>query len=449
MKVIIYGAGKTGQYLTRVLTMEGHEVTVIEPNSATCEKLRSLYDISIIEGGGIRRDIFNEEVFDSCDLFIAVGPGDEMNIMACSVARKVGAEKTIARVRNEDFGRMDDLVNLNELGVDVVIHPEKELAKELLNLVLHPNAIDVYELYDGKILIVSVIIKENSEIVGKSLGTINQIYDLSNMRAVVVAKGYEIIIPGGNYIVEGGDKIYAIAEKDNWESVFRIAGYKEGKNKDIMINGSGTIAQTIAGALEKTGKFNIKIIVNDESKADLFSELFPNSLVVYGEATEVDLLAAEGIIDMDFFLALTENDETNMVSSLLANHLKVKKTITLIEKTDYFPITKTIGLQRCINSSIATSNAIMRFVRHGNILSSSTLKGIDVEVITFKITTKNRYLELPLHEIKFPENSIIGVIVRDGRTFVPAGSNKIKPGDEIVVFAEKDSVVEVEKMFAR
>jgi len=448
MNVIIYGAGKTGQYLTRILTIEGHEVTVIEADSAVCSKLSSLYDISVIESGDIKRDVFNEELFAVCELFIAVGPVDEMNIMACSVAKKVGAQKTIARVRNEEYGLMNDMVDLNALGVDRVIHPEKELSKELLNLVLHPNAIDVYELYNSKILIVSVIIKENSHIIGKSLGEISKTLDLSNMRAVVVEKGIEVIIPGGNYIIQPNDKVYAVVDRDNVDLVFKIAGYKEETNKDLMINGCGKIAQTIARELEKNGKFNVKIIVNDEDKANQFSELFADTLVVQGEATDVDILAAEGIIDMDFFLALTDNDEANMVSSLLANHLKVKRTITLIEKTDYFPITKTIGLQRCINSSVNTSNAIMRFMRHGNVLASSTLKGIDVEVITLKISGQNRSVDRPLQQIKLPKNTIIGVIVRNEKMFVPTGKNMIKPGDEIVVFSGKSSVNELEKMFA-
>jgi trk system potassium uptake protein TrkA len=448
MKVIIYGAGKTGQYLTRILTIEGREVTVIEPDSAVCHKLSSLYDISVIENGDIKRDVFNEEVFADCELFIAVGPVDEMNIMACSVANKVGAKKTIARIRNEEYGLMNDVVDLDALGVHRIIHPEKELSKELLNLVLHPNAIDVYELYNSKILIVSIIIKENSHIIGKSLGEINKTHDLSNMRAVVIEKGTEVIIPGGNYIVKPNDKIYAVVDKENVDLVFKVSGFKEETNKDIMINGCGNIAQTIAQALEKNGKFNVKIIVNDEDKANQFSELFPNTLVVQGEATDVDILAAEGIIDMDFFLALTDNDEANMVSSLLANHLKVKRTITLIEKTDYFPITKTIGLQRCINSSVNTANAIMRFMRHGNVLASSTLKGIDIEVITFKVSKQNRYVDRSLHQIKLPKNTIIGVIIRNKKIFVPTGKNMIKPGDEIVVFSVKSSVNELEKMFA-
>jgi trk system potassium uptake protein TrkA len=448
MNVIIYGAGKTGQYLTRILTIEGHEVTVIEPNSSVCSKLSSLYDISVIESGSIKRDVFNQEVFAECELFIAVGPVDEMNIMACSVAKKVGAKKAIARIRNEDYGMMDDVVDLKALGVDRVIHPEKELSKELLNLVLHPNAIDIYELYNSKILIVSIIIKENSHIIGKSLGEISKTHDLSNMRAVVIEKGTEVIIPGGNYIVKPNDKIYSVVDKENVDLVFKVSGCKEETNKDIMINGCGNIAQTIAGALEENGKFNVRIIVNDEEKATRFSELFANTLVVQGEATDVDILAAEGIIDMDFFLALTDDDEANMVSSLLANHLKVKRTITLIEKTDYFPITKTIGLQRCINSSVTTSNAIMRVMRHGNVLASSTLKGIDIEVITFKVSGQNRYIDRPLHQIKLPKNTIIGVIVRNEKIFVPTGKNMIKPGDEIVVFSGKSSVNELEKMFA-
>ena len=143
-----------------------------------------------------------------------------MNIMACSVAKKVGAKKTIARVRNEDYGIMDDVVNLTEMGVDRVIHPEKELSKEILNLVLHPNAIDVYELYNSKILIVSIIIKENSPIVGKSLSEISKTHDLSNMRAVVVEKGIDAIIPRGNYIVKPKDKIYAVVEKENIDRLF-------------------------------------------------------------------------------------------------------------------------------------------------------------------------------------------------------------------------------------
>lgn len=303
---------------------------------------------------------------------------------------------------------MENVVDLRTLGIDLIIHPEKELSRELVNLVTHPNAIDIYELYDGRMLIASVIFKEKSGLVGKTLQEINSIHDLSDIRAVVVERGLQAFIPRGDYTVKEGDKIYAIAAREHIHSFFQIAGYGEEDNRDIMIDGSGKIARAITEILDKDSHFNAKIIVDDEENAELFSGLFPNTLVVHGEGTDIDVLAAEGIIDMDFFLALTDNDETNVVSSLLANHLQVQKTITLIEKIDYLPITKTIGLQRCINSSISTSNAIMRFVRHGNVLASSTLKGIDVEFITFKIppataTWNGRFSRCP-----FPKTALWG-----------------------------------------
>jgi trk system potassium uptake protein TrkA len=448
MRITIFGAGKTGQYLTRVLAIEGHEVTVIEQDIGLCNKLSSSYDISTIRSEGIRRDVFNEETFASCELFIAVGPVDETNIIACSVAKKMGAEKTIARVRNEDYGMMEDVVDLRAMGIDEVVHPEKELSRELVNLVTHPNAIDVNELYNGRIMIVSTIVKENSNIVNKSLAEISNIHDLSELRIVVVEEGQDASIPGGGYVIKAGDKIFAVSDRANVETAFEIAGYTEGTSKDIMINGSGKVARSVAMELEKRGSFNIKLIVDEEEKAALLSELLTRSLVVHGEATDLDILAAEGIIDMDFFLALTGNDETNVVSSLLANHLKVNKTITLIEKTDYLPITKTIGLQRCVNSSLSTTNGIMRFARHSNVKATSSLKGIDIDAISYRVSAANKYIGKPLRDIRFPRGSIVGVIVRNGQIFVPTGEHHLDPGDEIVVFHKKSAFGEVEKMFA-
>jgi trk system potassium uptake protein TrkA len=297
-------------------------------------------------------------------------------------------------------------------------------------------------------MIVSTIVKENSPMVNKSLIEMSGVYDLTKLRIVVVEKNGKAIIPRGDQIIQAGDKIFAVADHDNVDMVFDIAGYSAGTNKDIMINGSGKVARKVAVELERRGEFNIKVIVGNEEKANMLSEMLTRSLVVYGEATDLDMLAAEGIIDMDFFLALTGNDETNMVSSLLANHLKVEKTITLIEKTEYLPITKTIGLQRCVNSSMATSSSIMRYVRHGNVKAASTLKGIDIDVLSIKVPTDNKYLDRPLRQIKFPKNAILGTIIRNGGIFVPSGESRIIGGDEIVVFANRSMISDVEKMFA-
>lgn len=443
MNIIIFGAGKTGQYLAKTMSSEGNDITLIESNPVLCNKLRTLFDISIIESQGIKKDVFNRELFSKCDLFIAVSSVDEMNIISCSAAKKTGAKKTVARIRNNDLDFMGELI-------DLIIHPEKELSRELENLLAYPSAIDVYELYNRKIMLISTLVSKNSDIVGKSLGEISKLYSLSNVRIVVIERGVKAHIPRGDFIVEENDKFFVVSDRKHLKDIFKMTGYNGGeKTKNIMIHGKGKLVETIGFELENRGGFNIKIITEDENRAEHFSKILTNSLIVHCEATDINVLAAEGIIEMDFFLALTENDETNIVTSLLANHLKVNKTITRIEKTDYIPITKTIGLSRCVNSSISTSNEIMRFVKHGKVLSSSTLKGTNVVMITFQVSTDSKYVNIPLYELqeKIPKDSIIGAIYRDSKPIVPSGSDIIKPGDEITVFSEKTSLSKVEKMF--
>ena len=449
MNIIIYGAGKTGQYLTRIMSAEGNDIILIESNPAICNRLRNLLDVSIIESQGIKKDVFNRELFGDCDLFIGVSSVDELNILSCSAAKKVGAKKVVARVRNDDYDFMGDIIDLDHFGIDLIINPEKELSKELVNLLKYPSTIDVYELYNGKIMLNSTIVCKRSNIIGKSLGEIAKMYPLNYLRVVVIERGIKAIIPKGNFVVEENDKFFIVAEKKHLKDVFEMTGYKDERSRDIMIHGKGKLVETLGKELEKIGGFNIKIITSDENRAAHFSEVLTKSLIVWGEATDINILVAEGIIETDFFLALTGNDETNIVSSLLANHLEVNKTITRIEKTDYLPITKTIGLSRCVNSSISTSNAIMRFVRQGKVLSSSTLKGTNVVMITFKVSSDSKYVDIPLVELqeKIPNDSIIGAIYRDGDPIVPAGNDVIKPEDEIIVFSEKDSLPKVEKMF--
>ncbi len=449
MNIIIYGAGKTGQYLTRIMSAEGNDITLIESDPVICNRLRSVLDVSIIESQGIKKDVFNREFFENCDLFIGVSSVDELNILSCTAAKKIGAKKVVARVRNDDYDFMEDIIDLDNFGIDLIIHPEKELSKELVNLLKYPSAIDVYELYKGKIMLISTIVCSKSNIIGKSLGEIARMYPLNYLRIVVIERGPNAFIPKGDFVVEENDKFFIIVGKKNIKDVFEMTGYGEEKSRDIMIHGKGKIVETLGKELEKIGGFNIKIIIGDENKAAHFSEILTQSLIVCGEATDINILAAEGIIETDFFLALTGNDETNIVSSLLANHLEVHKTITRIEKTDYLPITKTIGLSRCVNSSISTSNAIMRFVKHGKVLSSSTLKGTNIIMITFKVSSDSKYINIPLVELqeKIPIDSLIGAIYRDGHPLVPSGNNMIKPEDEIIVFSEKDSLPKVEKMF--
>ena len=450
MNIIIFGAGKTGQYLARTWSSEGNDITLIESDPEICERLQNQLDVLIIESRGIKRDVFSREKFADCDLFIAVTSNDEMNILSSSVAKKLGTKKTVARIRDDRLSFMDELLDLDYFGIDMIVHPEMELSREIENLLAYPSAIDVYELYNGRIMLLSTLVTTDSPIVGKSLAQIATLFSLEHMRIVVIERGLEAHIPRGDFVVLENDKFFVIAGREHLDEIFAMTGNcKRDKSRNIMIHGGGKLVETISLYLERQGGFNLKIITKDEAQAELFSEILTKSLVVHGEGTDLNTLAAEGIIEMDFFLALTVSDEINVVSSLLANHLRVKRTITRIEKIDYLPVSKTIGLSRCVNSSIATANAIMRFMKHGKVLSSSTLKGTNVIMITFEVSADSGYLGIPLSELqeKIPKNAIIGAIYRDSHAIVPSGESTVKPGDEMIVFLERTAMRRVEKMF--
>ena len=450
MNIVIFGAGKTGQYLARTWSSEGNDIILIESNPVLCERLRNQLDVMIIESRGIKRDVFSRKNFAACDLFIAVSSNDEMNILSSSVAKKIGAEKTVARIRDDRLSFMDELIDLNYFGIDMIVHPEMELSREIENLLAYPSAIDVYEFYNGRIMLLSTMVTAESSIVGKSLAEIATMYSLEHVRIVVIERGFEAHIPRGDFLVRENDKFFVIAGRDYLEEVFAMTGFHGGrKSRNIMIHGGGKLVETIGRYLEDQGEFNLKIITEEENQATHFSEILSKSLVVHGEGTDLNTLAAEGIIEMDFFLALTASDEINVVSSLLANHLKVKRTVTRIEKIDYLPVSKTIGLSRCVNSSIATANAVMRFMKHGKVLSSSTLKGTNVIMVTFQVSQDSAYLGIPLSKLqeKIPRNAIVGAIYRDAKTIVPSGENSVKPGDEMIVFLERSALRRVERMF--
>lgn len=449
MKIVIYGAGKTGQYLLKMFYAEGHDITIIDQNPNICRRLNIKYDISVINSTGVQKKVFHPDVFEGTDLFVAVSTVDELNIISCSIAKSLGAHWTVARVRNEDYAELTTFIDIHRMGVDLIIHPEKEIIREIQNLIDFPSAIDVLELMGGKVLVVSVIIAEDSQLVGLSLQDAARRYPMEDFRIILVERELDVFIPGGKYVVQPGDKIYLLATREKIDEVFRFTSSRKEENVNIMINGSSKIAQGIAANLDKRGRHNIKIIVDDEDIANELSGKLSNTLVLFSDGVDIDILAAEGIFEMDFFLALSEDDESNMVSSLFARHLQVRKTITLIETTDFLPITKTIGLQRVVNRSIATYNAILQFIRKEKIIALNLLKGTNIDFISMTVSENCRYTRKPIITFrnKLPEQSIIGVISRNGEIRIPTGKDELLPGDEVVVFTEKSNIERIEKLF--
>lgn len=447
MRIIILGAGGVGTYLAKSLSTEGHDIIVIDSDPAKTSKISEQMDVMAITGTGTSISDMTKAGIEKTDMLLAVTSSYEVNIVACMIAKKFGVATKIARVRNEEYHSDDFVLSPQEIGVDMMINPEMEAAKEITHLIQYPNAIDMVEFEDGRIIVLGIEIDQFSPVLGQTLSSIVPLYKEMTFRAVAITRGGKTIIPSGNDKILKGDKFYIVVKSEMLEEVLKLASGQTHESNNIMILGGGKIGRWSARMLSNLKHTNIKLIESNRDKSQMIAEELPEIMVVQGDGTDIDLLVQEGINEMDMFIALTDDDETNIVSSLLAKHLEVKRTMTLISRMDYLPIVKTIGLDIVVNTRIITSNAILKYLRRGSIFSLNSLRGIDAETIEFLVPEKCKYAGMKLKDISFPQGSIVGAIVHGDDIFVPVGDSRIFPNDKVVIFSLPDAVKKVEKMF--
>jgi trk system potassium uptake protein TrkA len=311
----------------------------------------------------------------------------------------------------------------------------------------YPYTFDVVEFENGRVLLIGIQIDENSPVLGKNLAEIADKFDEFTFRIVAINRAGSTIIPRGSESIKENDRLYVIAKGDKKDEVFKLAVEEVYANRNIMILGGGKIGQMVAERLDDIKHISVKMIESNEEKSEMLAGKLQNTLVVVGDGTDIDLLAQEGIQEHDMFIALTSNDETNIVSSLVAKHLRVKRTVTLIGREDYLPLTKTIGLDLAINARLIASNAILRFVRRGSVKTMCSLKGIEAEAFEFEISEKCKACDKTLKELSLPEGIIIGTILRKNEVIIPVGGTAIRPGDRVIVFCLPQLVGQVEKLF--
>ncbi len=447
MKIIILGAGEVGYHLAKNLSSDGHDIVIIDNDPAKVAKINETLDVMSLHGEATGLGNLRKAGLESADMLVAVTSTDEVNIVACMIARKLGVETKIARVRKADYSSQDFIISPGELGIDMMIHPELVAAEEILKMIEYPRAFDLLEFSGGRIMLAGIVIEEDSPILGQTLSQIVPRFEELRFRAVAVFRKGKTIIPSGDEKVMPGDRFYVAVKRESLEEVFGFSSAEPAPFHNIMILGGGKIGRLVARRLSAEKGYSVKLLEVDREKSRLIAEQLSNTLVVQGDGTDIDLLAQEGISEMDAFVALTDDDENNIVSSLLARHLRVKRTITLVSRGDYLPIIKTIGLDVAVNMRIITSNAILRFIRKGFVISVNTLRGIDAEIIEFVIPDHCRLVGKMLRDIDFPEGVIVGSVAHEGEVVVPVGDTALHPGDRAVVFTIPQSSKKVEKMF--
>lgn len=445
MRIVIAGMGDVGYQLAKQLSSEEHDIIAIDMDEKRLSYSDSMADILTIQGSSTSLSTLKQAQVQKADLYVAVTSSEEVNVTSAILAKKLGAKKTIARIGNSEYLDEDVDLSFTEIGVDFMIYPEELAAREMVNLILRSAATDVMDFEDGKLTVVGLRLDKDAPVIRKSIIDIAKEFETFDFRIVALHRNFRTIIPKGNDRFLPNDQVFVITKPEGNSFVLKLAGKEEIKFDNIMILGGSKIGRRVAELLED--KMTIKLIESDEEKSLKLADTLKNTLVIKGDGRDLDLLAQEGIIDVDAFVAVTDDAETNIISCLMAKHLGVKKVIALVDKVDYIPLTQTIGLDSLINKKLIAANNISRFIRKSEVLAHSTLEGIDADILEYVAQPKSSITKKPIKDLDFPKEAIIGGIVRGEESIIAVGDTKIQSGDKVVVFALPGGVKKTEKFF--
>lgn len=446
MEIKIIGAGDVGFQLAKRLSYEKHNITLLDQDSEKVARAKDQLDAIVVKGSATSLKSLDEAGFAECDVYAALTNNDEANILSCALAKNAGARTTIARIRNPEFLTPNEYFKPENFGVDFLIQPERETADVIVGLIRQASATDVVNFDDERVQLTGIRLEKNSPAIHSPLKELWKDYGNPPINIVAIKRRQRTIVPRGDDLLMGGDQIFIISDPTFLDEALRFFGKKDVKVENIMILGGGLIGRFVAQSLED--EIGIKIIEIDEEKAGALANNLRRSLVICGDGSDLDLIAFEGLSDMDEFVAVTGNDENNIIVSMVARHLDVPRTITLVRKLDYLQLAPAIGMDSVVSKQLITVNAIQKFIRRQTVAYFAELPGVDAEIVEFIAGKKSKIVGKPLSKISFPENAIVGAILKDpAKLEIPKGHSQIEPGDRVIVFSLPDAIKSVEKLF--
>jgi trk system potassium uptake protein TrkA len=445
MNLIIVGAGEVGYHLAARLSQQKMDIAVIEKDEEKAARVIDTLDVQAIHGSGSSVETLKQAGIENADMLIAVTNSDEVNMISCLVASVQSKAITkIARIRNPEYNQSLGIIGENHLNIDLAINPEFELVNTLARLVEIPDATDVVEFAEGRVRITGIKVDPNSYVAGKKLRNLTQENEQHDIIIAALFRGDKIIIPRGNDIIESNDLVYAVTESKKIAAVTNYFKEKARKINLIMILGGGDIAVELAQCLEKKG-ITIKLIENDEERCEEIADILEKTIVLRGSGTDQELLEEENIKDVDVFIAISEDEQTNILVSLLAKRLGAKKVISLINNLSYTSLVSNIGVDTVVSPHLSAINRILQFIRKGKVLSVASFHEESAEAIEIVALDTSDLVNKPLRGIKFPRGAIIGAVVRDTEIIIPTGDTIILPGDRVIIFTLTSAIPSVEK----
>ncbi len=443
MRIIIIGGGQVGTELARRLSRD-HDVVVIEKDNERAKAIEADIDVLVVRGNGASIRMLEQAGIQEASLLIAVTEIDEVNIIACMLAKQYNTETTVARIRSSEYADGSQVLTNEQLGIDIIINPERVAAQEIAKMINNPYVSEIEYYADGRVQVIGNYIEKDSPYINKEVKNLD-LPDDCIVCAIARQRG-EVIIPGGDDIILPLDELFFLGKKETFEKPWFSSKTQKPSN-EIVIAGGGRVGIQLAEMLEREEKYEIRIIERNKEKSQEISERLNRALVLQGDVTDINFLKDEEISRADVFVAVTGDDEINLLSTLLADHLNVKVTISEVIRPDYNIIHSSIGIDRVVSPRLLTAAQIMKLIRRGNIISLTILKEDKAEVVELIVSQGAPVCDKPLEKAGLPRGILVGAIVRGEEIIIPSGDNKINAGDRVIVFYLSEMRDEVEKIF--
>ena len=442
-KAIIIGAGEVGYHLAQRLAAEHKRVVIIDKNADMLRHLSEHLDVQTIHGSGCSPRVLQEAGGNEADIFLAVTDSDEVNLVACLFAGLIAPQATkLARIRNEEYIEHQAAFTKQPVNVNKIINPEAELVHALDRMLTMPGATDYNEFADGKLAMAGIHLEEGP-LVGTQLLQFREIAQDDGLRVAAIVRQGRVIVPYGTDTIEAGDIVYFIFTPRSRGTIRRISATTQESVHNILIIGGGNIGLRLARHFEDRG-YHVKLMEKDEERCQVLAEKLNSTLVLLGDGTSKDDLQEENAGSMDLVVALTANDETNILVCLLARSLGARRTVSRVNKSAYFSLARATGIDHCISPRLAAVNTALGYIRKGRVLASVSIEEDAAEILEAEALANSSIVGTPLRKLSFPRGASLLAVVRGDEVIIPGGDTVVQPDDRILILAQRQSMGAVE-----
>ncbi|NLL37210.1 MAG: Trk system potassium transporter TrkA [Fretibacterium sp.] len=452
MNIVIVGAGEVGCAVAQTLAAEGHDVNLVEQDAERAEKLASELNVRVIPGNGARPQVlYDAGVREGCvvDLLLACTDRDEANMLSCWIARHAGVRRVISRVRSLEF--TDSLTWARELGIDMMLSPERSVAREILELLSVSSAVHTAELLEGRAAIYAFHVGDTSSLAGKSLKDIRLAHpDLTALVVYVERSPEENIIPNGDTVLEKEDLCYVVSKRDQ---VWKLEKLFQGRNprplRKVFVVGGGKLGYQVTQRLQRDYRnIKIRLIDKDPQQCAKLAQELGGALILNGDGADPSLLAEEGIEDADGYVCATESDEVNLIYAALAKSMGVNKSIAVVRRRLYQNMPELMPVDAVVDPNEALASVILRYIRYpGHARALSIIEQIDAEMLELAMPEGSELIDIPLAQLKLPKGVLVALVGRGENVFVPTGATRLRAGDHMILFATTALMQEVVRLF--